>query len=150
MTALESRVAVLLLAAIGALSACSPVTPKGWSARQMCGAKGNCGFTGSSPDDGRWLNFHVGMAHEAALSAACDAVRSRQAKIDGFSIAPDGRCSVADWIRKPSYAAYSLWSARADGFWCLPWGGAVVYLDVSEKDGHLERIAAYCQNTFDP
>jgi ABC-type sugar transport system substrate-binding protein len=90
------------------------------------------------------------MDHDAAIAAACDAVRKREAGIEGFSVGHDGRCAVADWIRNGRYAASTMWGAKADGFWCLPWGSANIYLDINEKDGRLERIAAYCQNTIDP
>jgi hypothetical protein len=149
MNARKPCTAVLLLAAMGALAACSPVTPKGWSARQQCGPKGNCWFVGSSPDDGRWLNFRVGMDHDAAIAAACDAVRNRHVSIGGFSTARDGHCAVDDGERASSQGFDTAWFARSEGFWCLG-GGAFVALDINKKDGRLERIAAYCQNTFDP
>jgi hypothetical protein len=90
------------------------------------------------------------MDHKAAIAAACDGVRNHEAKIDGISIGPDGHCTAADWLRNFQRGAGPTWIANADGFWCLPWGGANIFLDLDKNDGHLERIAAYCQNTFDP
>ena len=39
---------------------------------------------------------------------------------------------------------YYGWSAKADGFSCLPFGGHFIDFQFDEKDGRLVRIAAYC------
>jgi len=93
------------------------------------------------------LGFHIGMSHKEAIRAACEAFLHHQAKVAFFS-ERGGKCVIDDAVRDPKWAAYSGWSATADGFQCALFETATVYVDFSEKDGHLTRIAAYCP-TFD-
>jgi hypothetical protein len=46
--------------------------------------------------------------------------------------------------RDKKMAVYSGWSAKADGFRCLPFGGHFIDFQFDERDGRLVRIAPYC------
>src|SRR3569623_811117 len=139
------RILAFAILSLAVLAACSPFTPKGWSPKKQCGPQGNCWSVGSSPDNGSWLGFHIGMNSAAAIKAGCDAAVRNHVKMGGFSLGTSTRRCALDrrWLRD------SMWFAESPEFWCLN-GGAFVSLAFDKKTDHLKRIAAYCKDTFDP
>jgi hypothetical protein len=83
------------------------------------------------------------MSRDAAVAAACDAVRKNLAQFDSIKLDQKSHRCVADLDQTDD------WSATADGISCFPWGGALISLEFDGKGGRLKRIAAYCRNTFD-
>jgi hypothetical protein len=133
--------------AILLLSACSqtPTTPQGWTPHHQCNGRGGCFFIGSTPDGGHWRGFHLGMSHESAIHAACDAILQGQLSLDGGPIFKKaGKCMVEPAARDKRWAIYYGWSAKADGFSC--WNGYWIDFQFNDRDGRLARIAAYCED----
>jgi hypothetical protein len=120
------------------------VVPKGWSPRQQC-ENGHCWDIGAEPNEGKWLTFHVGMSRDDAIGAACRASKNDNVTFNGeYPVSLDkGECRIAADAHDSSWAKYTLWSAKAPGFWCLPFGETQnLYFDFIQD--RLVRISAYC------
>jgi len=83
------------------------------------------------------------MSHDEAQRAACDAAAQGEANFRGVTAKSGAECNIDDSLRDRKWAAYFMWAAKAPGFWCPPMR-ANIYLDFSDRDGRLKRIAAYC------
>lgn len=145
MTSIISRIAIGAGLAMIVTGCSEQVLPKGWAPRQHC-ENGHCWDIGATPDGDKWLAFRIGMTRADAIKAACSVSKKDRVTFDGgYPVGLlNGKCAVIDDLRDPSWMANNtMWSAKASGFWCLPFGASqTLYFDF--KDGRLSRISAYC------
>ncbi len=151
-------VGVAVFGEVGIWTVNTPFVPTGWTFQKKCDNRGFCWTDGAVPDGGHWLSFRIGMSHEEAVTALCEAVDKGNifAEEGGPVSLKDGRCVIRPLGRNIAGGLNTtkgdIWKLHARGFWggCFPLAiRRDLWFEFDDTDGRLQYIQSSCP-PFDP